>query len=296
MGGGKHHTDNSASMYQLGMSHFKPGANPANGGPWANNPYYMAGWQQAQADYNRDALMQQMMESFMSGGAEESSGPSPEEIAHQQRIAGIMANPSASYSDAAEALGLDSDPYAVAWDSEVNKWVGLDEQAFNSLTEDRAGAIDRYRGIRTQDNTDWRDKWDKALKGEAERDDLYSNYLTAANTATDYINQLIHDERASANLRGVDYTITDEAKQERINNYFATIWSEEDQTKLQGLMDKWGTPDGFTDWVVTRGQADAANSDIANGGGLIKTPSSGLNVKPPKASGEEDEDILGIGG
>jgi len=98
---------------------------------------------------------------------------------------------------------------------------------------------------------------DLKTQGENNRDNLYADYMTAAGSATDYINNEITNERANARLMGVDYKLTDTGKADRISNYFASIWGEGDQTKLEGLFSKWGKPKGFTDFAITRGDGAA---------------------------------------
>jgi len=89
--------------------------------------------------------------------------------------------------------------------------------------------------------------------GETRRNSLYSGYLNAASTSADYINSEIKREASNAALLGIDYSIDDEQKSKRVNDYFATLWGEGDQTELQTLMNKWGNPEGFNGFTVTRG-------------------------------------------
>ena len=92
-------------------------------------------------------------------------------------------------------------------------------------------------------------------QGLNDRDALYSDYISAASSATDYINAQVGDERSNAALLGIDYNITDTQKSDRISNYFASIWGEGDQSRLEGLFDKWGNPEGFEEFAISRGTA-----------------------------------------
>lgn len=128
------------------------------------------------------------------------------------------------------------------------------------------------------------------LIGTQQRDELYSNYMSAAGTATDYITGEIADEQANARLLGIDYLITDEQKSQRISDYFASIWSEGDQQRLEGLIGKWGSPTGFSGYSVTRGDA----SKYAAKKGEEKTAAVSKGMKPTLAT-EDEEETLGAG-
>ena len=201
-----------------------------------------------------------------------------------------MSNPAAQYGDVAGILG---DSYAYAWDPGarhgdiVGAWTPMDEQAFNSAKDDRESAVNKYPSVITQDNTNWADTWKTALKGESQRDDAYGNYMDAANTAIDYVNDLVGAEQSNAGLLGVDYKLTDQDKQDRINNYFATLWSDTDQKGLQDLFDKWGKPEGFTDWLAVRG--DNPDTPKKSGSTLIGA-SQGMPKK--KQTQVSDTDTL----
>jgi len=115
------------------------------------------------------------------------------------------------------------------------------------------------------------------MAGEAKRDSMYSSYMDAVSLATDYVNAQIADEIARANLMGVKYDITDEGKQNRLQDYFASIWGEGEQQELQALIDQWGAPSGFDGWVLERGEAKI----IEDPGAQKKVGTRTKKVAPP---------------
>lgn len=102
---------------------------------------------------------------------------------------------------------------------------------------------------------------DPSIQGLNDRDEAYTEYLDYASRATDYVNQQINDEQSNAALMGVDYEMTDERKSARINEYFSTIWGEGNQTKLEGLFEEWGDPEGFEGFLVNRGNAGTSEPE-----------------------------------
>ncbi len=112
-------------------------------------------------------------------------------------------------------------------------------------------------------------------QGIKDRDDLYLDYMTAAGSATDYVNTQIESERSNAQLLGIDFNLTDEDKSTRISDYFATIWGEGEQTRLEDLFAKWGNPEGFTDWTVKRGSGTVSEASDTSGTTSAKTYKSG---------------------
>ena len=105
---------------------------------------------------------------------------------------------------------------------------------------------------------------DRAAKEEAarreagikRRDTLFSERLTNASLATDYITQQLNEEASTARLMGVDFNVTDEQKAGRISDYFATLWGEGSERELESLIKEWGAPEGFSGtWDIVRGNA-----------------------------------------
>ena len=132
---------------------------------------------------------------------------------------------------------------------------------------------------------------ERRIAGENERDRLYGDYMSAASSATDFINAQIKEEQANARLMGVDYKLSDEQKADRISNYFATIWSEGDQTRLENLFKEWGNAKGFEDWTITRGDASAYQPRE----GSEESIGTGTGLKPAiTGQGQrEDDELLG---
>lgn len=132
--------------------------------------------------------------------------------------------------------------------------------------------------------------------GRGQTNDAYSNYVNASSSATDFINAQIEGERANAALLGTDYDVTDEQKTERISNYFATIWGEGDQARLEGLIGQYGNPSGFQGFQTKRGDGSkyvgTSTTETSEG------TSTGLRPGKKKKStlatlAEEDTPILG---
>jgi hypothetical protein len=124
---------------------------------------------------------------------------------------------------------------------------------------------------------------DRVTFGENERDALYTEYMNSANSATDYINSSINSERSNAALLGVKYDITDDQKSERISDYFASIWGEGDQQRLEGLFSEWGAVDGFTEFAITRGEDSTGESDTRTQNSTLST--TGGNAPSNKGPG-----------
>ena len=124
--------------------------------------------------------------------------------------------------------------------------------------------------------------------GLAERDQMFGSYMDAASSATDFIGSEIDREKSNARLLGIDYTMTDEIKSTRINDYFASIWGEGEQGRLDALMGEWGNPQGFKGYAVTRGDG----SKYAGAEGEETTVDTTKGQKPTIAT-EEEEPMLG---
>lgn len=125
-------------------------------------------------------------------------------------------------------------------------------------------------------------------QGLNDRDTLFGSYLDAAGAATDYVNSEITTERSNAALMGVEYTMDDERKATRINDYFATLWGEGEQSSLEGLMGQWGNPSGFSGFTVKRGDG----SKYAKTEASEKTDATSSGSKPITLM-DEEEDVLG---
>ena len=120
---------------------------------------------------------------------------------------------------------------------------------------------------------------DRITFGENQRDSYYNDYLSAANSATDYVNSTIASEQANADLLGIEYSITEEGKQERINNYFSSLWTEGDQSEIEKLFAEFGEVENFGGFTVTRGEDSAAESDALD---RERTPTTSSGIRPTR--------------
>ena len=283
--------------FESGYAAFKPGAtaegstHPYYGGiVRADHPmfqYYQAGWNKAKQDYEAQQRETDMLLGLLQSQQEAEARAAADAASRQAEYA-VMSNPNAKFEDVAKLAG---DAYGYVWDPGAKykditgAWTPIDEETFNSLKEDRQSAIDKYPGIMTADNPSWSKTWKDALAGEAKRDEAYGKYMDTAQTAIQYVNDLVDVERSNAALLGIDYNLSDEEKQKRINDYFATIWSEADQKGLQDLIDKWGAPEGFTDWIVTRGSNPTTPQ---KGGSVLIGTSQGMPKKKKVSPSDQD--------
>ena len=127
------------------------------------------------------------------------------------------------------------------------------------------------------------------IQGESDRDRMYADYLSAADSAIGFVTGEIDQERSNAALLGIDYNITEEARTQRISDYFASIWGEGQQTQLEALMGEWGNPTGFAGFSVVRGDPSGY---AAEGEGQEETIATSTGIRPGTLVTEE-EDTLG---
>jgi len=131
----------------------------------------------------------------------------------------------------------------------------------------------------------------KRQQGIQDRDQLYSEYLDAVDKATNYVNQQIDQERSNADLLGVKYDLTDDMKNQRISDYFASIWGAGQQQQLEDLFGKWGNPEGFDDWLIVRG--DAANVKPQEEGKMTEVQGATNRPSTLPTLEDEEDDLLG---
>jgi hypothetical protein len=132
----------------------------------------------------------------------------------------------------------------------------------------------------------------KKAEGISRRDELYADYLDSVDKATNYVNDQIEQEKANADLLGVQYNMDDSIKNQRISDYFASIWGSGQQGELEKLMTDWGNPEGFEDWLVVRG--DASKVDSSDGSGLQEVQGATNRQGTLPSLTEEDDDELGL--
>lgn len=88
--------------------------------------------------------------------------------------------------------------------------------------------------------------------------DLYSSKYSAADTATSLVDDQIKEELAHAKLIGLDYTLDPDLRQKRINDVFATKWSEADDLTLNNLTTTHGDQGFIWDVPIVRGDPNSA--------------------------------------
>ena len=120
------------------------------------------------------------------------------------------------------------------------------------------------------------------------RDSMIGGYFDAANSATSYVSEKLASEKSNAAMMGVDYNMSDDIKNERISNYFGSIWSEGNQAELEGSFNEVGAGDfEQTLWRgegVEAGPAGSVGEEQAGGG--IKAKAKKTLI--------DDENTLGV--
>ena len=111
------------------------------------------------------------------------------------------------------------------------------------------------------------------------RDAMISGYMDAANDATSFVTDKIAGEKSNAAMMGVNYNMSDEIKNERISNYFSSIWSEGNQADLEGSFAEVGA--GGFEQSLWRGEGTEAGpagsvGDQKAGGGITARPKKTL--------------------
>lgn len=121
-------------------------------------------------------------------------------------------------------------------------------------------------------------------------DAYWSARLDAAQRATSDVDSNIEIARNHALTLGLDYFISPEQRQERINNLFSEYWSEGDESELESLVTQYGNPeqeDSLRD-LIERGKAPYEwEYDVIRGSG----PSE--DALDPDPDGSESERIGG---
>ena len=230
------------------------------------------------------------------GGGSSNSGPSREELMNIGYEAGASG---VSYNDVHHMTGGGGEDVLAAWKAGQQSSVQSEphypsfEYHQPSYHEPQSSAESDYPTYEEQMADQERlqqeaEERNRRIQGENDRDKLYSGYMDAASTATDYINSEIDREKSNAALLGIDYSITDEMKSQRISDYFATIWGEGEQGQLEALIGEWGNPAGFTGFTITRGDASTYASTAEE-----KQVGKSTTQKPKPTLATEEEDILG---
>jgi hypothetical protein len=123
----------------------------------------------------------------------------------------------------------------------------------------------------------------------AEMDNYWAQKYDAANQAVADINTRLKTEASQAATYGLDYTLDETGKANQINNRFAELWSEENESSLQGLISQYGTTKKWTSGIV-RGTPETKGESTGSkeAGGKV------ASEKPRgRKGGTDDEDLLG---
>ena len=150
--------------------------------------------------------------------------------------------------------GKGSDPGAAGIDQQAEYYRAMLDQQQGMMDMQKAQYLKQFEQQQANSaNMAKEREAQRVASGIEGRDALYSGYMNAAGQATDYVNAEIKQEQANAAMLGIDYNITDEQKSQRVNDYFATMWGEGDQQRLEASFAEWGNPEGFTNFTVKRG-------------------------------------------
>jgi len=98
-------------------------------------------------------------------------------------------------------------------------------------------------------------------QGGKDLQSAFGGYMDASMEATDYVNNLIGQERSNAALLGINFNITDEQKAQRISDRFATIYGEDAWRQMQNLNDEFGDPENPLEFLIERGVATEDTDD-----------------------------------
>ena len=217
------------------------------------------------------------------------AGQNAYNAASQGQDWGTIASNSVGYEDAARA----------GYDKYANEQAQsrMFEQMFMGMMQPQSSGTSvetqqqRYQDSldKQQAEYDARLEEQRVITGQNARDTSYAGYLDAAGIAADYVTGEIANERSNAALLGIDYDITDEQKSTRINDYFATLWGEGQQSEMENLFNEWGNPQGFGGFSVTRGNAEtyAAKSQPA------ETLATSKGLRPQTSLATEEDETLG---
>lgn len=136
----------------------------------------------------------------------------------------------------------------------------------------------------------------EAKQASQKVDDLYRSKFSAAHSAIDKVDAQLAEEMSYAKVGGADYSYTPEQRKERINNVFATLWGEEDESRLSSLEKQYGS--GSNKWTldivrgVDKGTEGALDKDAKSAGSAVD-PTKVLSRLLGGGATEEDDEKLG---
>jgi len=257
-GGG---TDYAAQNYQAGYANAQSG----NAQYDYSNHSEADAWNAGMDAYYAEQTQQDMFTSFMEG-FEAPEMPEPPEPPDPMTLAG------SGYETIKESLG----------DLEEGQMYGYTEGNWQTMNIAEAPEDLKY-GFSGQGNT--------YAEGIGARKEGYGDYTTLFGQATDFVNTQIGSEQDNAALLGIDYSISDEQKIQRINDQFAGMWDTTDQERLSGLFKEWGDPEGFTGWLHQTGDASKSTDTTTGTTASTTDTQTGANESTSILDPDDDEDL-----
>jgi len=103
----------------------------------------------------------------------------------------------------------------------------------------------------------------RVAQGTAYLDQLFSTKLDAATRAASEVDKQITDELAHASVKGIDYAITPEEKQTRINNMFGDYWSESQEADFSTYAKDFGSTRHQWKLATVRGSGAGSSGALA---------------------------------
>jgi len=208
------------------------------------------------------------------------------------------------YPDVAES-GLNPYYHYQKWGQAEGRTYGsapmLPEFDFGAIFEALAGQQEAAYGRQEELAAQYASQQEKALKeaeqmqGLASLDQVFGTKLDAANKAIADVNTQINDEAAHASVKGIDFAVTEEEKQARINNMFADYWSESSEAQFADLYGKWGAGNTAYDWTlpVTRGTGTDTEGALPKEGKKVGGPVKGGATVLTEEDEESSKTLLG---
>lgn len=156
------------------------------------------------------------------------------------------------FRDVVETVNYNSDPANTKKDD--GTYTSPDDQIISE--RDEKGDKDPLGELFNEETERVKREQEEALRKMkiGQRDTMLAERLGYEENAIDYINSQIAQERSNAALFGIDYNMDDDIKQGRINDYFATMWTEQQENDLGAMLTEFGNPEGFSGFTATRGR------------------------------------------
>ena len=298
--------------YQAGMADYSPNVDwKASGSidPGSNDyAAFSAGWDQAAADRK----MTSMFESF--GSAGRSSQETQDNKDYQQGLYGAMTNKDSAFSDIAEAdlriqrmgteddsgyedfvgtlSGQHGDNYGYVWDPEqsykgskdllggtgAGAWRAVGAEEYADLAANVGTTMSKYGGLVNAEGHEFGSYGENTKEFDA----LLSQRFDMATESATATTAQINTDTSRAELFGLTYELTPEQRAGKINDSFAGLWSEENESRLTEL----GTS---LQRDIDHGGVERG---IESGTTQVKDTQVGTPLSAPIAVDEEDEGLL----